>query len=73
MRNIPFKFRGIIVDEQKQVYGTNIAQSRDGRFFIGEDYTNENYEVYPDSVGQLIGYDEKGFEMYNGNPDWWNN
>ncbi len=73
MRNIPFKFRGICEETQKAVYGSDISQDANGGIHIGDyHWDGTMVRVIPDSVGQLVGYDDNGYEIYNGNPAWWN-
>ena len=62
MRKI--KFRGRDVDTGRMVYGCFIV-GRSGQPCIATNYTAA-YEVQPDSVAQLVGFDVNGHEVYEG-------
>ena len=79
MKNIPIKFRGVAIkdyngkplEKKKFVYG-NVWLNEDNSFaLIGEHRSKKdglcyNYEVEPDSICQLVGYDANGKEIYEG-------
>lgn len=72
--NLPIKFRGQMLNADKDyVYG-DLIQEPFGlpviRVFDYEEcekgfYAADDYEVYPDSVARLIGYDADGNEVYS--------
>ena len=57
MREI--KFRGKIVDIDKYAYG-DLRRGQDGFTYV------DSWRVFPDSVSQLVGVDENGDEVYEG-------
>lgn len=75
MKNVPIKFRGQQLTADKDfVYGDLIQYPYDLpiiRVFDDEEckkglYSFDDYEVYPESVAQLVGYDAEGNEVYEG-------
>lgn len=75
MKDVPIKFRGKTLTADKAfVYG-DLIQCPFAlpiiRVFDEEEckkgfYAFEDYEVYPESVAQLVGYDADGSEVYEG-------
>ena len=74
MKNIPIKFRAKNIGTGEYVYGDLIQAPVDLptiRVWNAEEckngfYAYDDYEVYPDSVCQLVGYDAAGNEVYEG-------
>lgn len=78
MKNVPIKFRGRTLTADKHfVYGDLIQAPYDlpiiRVFNVNECEPEENgacvyedYEVYPETVAQLLGYDANGAEVYKG-------
>lgn len=70
-RKVPIKFRGKIKDSDKYICGWYAEGFNDDDKMVPRiiyDYTTpaDWCEVEPDSVVQLVGYDEKGNEIYEG-------
>ena len=64
----PIKFRGRDIETGEQIiYGTGYAELF-GKIYIFDAEFGMAYHVAPDSVAQLVGYDEDGREVYEG--DW---
>ena len=59
MKGIPIKFRGKRIDGNGYVYG-------DLEHKYSRDIWIDCFEVYPESVSQLVGYDVDGKELYEG-------
>ena len=76
MKNLPIKFRAKNIRTGEYVYGDFIQSPVDVpviRVWNAEEckngfYAYDDYEIYPDSVSQLVGYDAAGNEVYEG--DW---
>jgi hypothetical protein len=65
MRKI--KFRGQKSDAGKQwVYGWLIQDEEDGKYYIAKYYgiIHESHEVIPETIGQLLGEDKNGNDVY---------
>ena len=61
----PIKFRGKTCDDNLFIYGDYQFVSCGGkRHFIADD--SGRYEVYFDTITQLVGYDADGNEIYEG-------
>ena len=77
MKNVPIKFRGLAIkdynfkplEKKRLVYG-NVWLNEDNSFALIGEYRSKkdgrcyNYEVEPDSICQLVGYDANGKEVY---------
>ena len=75
-KNVPIKFRGLAIkdynfkplEKKRLVYG-NVWLNEDNSFAIIGEYKRDglcyNYVVEPDSIAQLVGYDENGQEVYD--------
>ena len=61
----PIKFRGKRVDNGEYVYG-DLIQAVTMSSFPGIVVEDVVYDVDPESVTQLIGYDSNGKEVYEG-------
>ncbi|MBQ7197780.1 MAG: hypothetical protein IJS29_00805 [Selenomonadaceae bacterium] len=75
MKDVPIKFRGKrLTSNEDFVFGDLIQYPYDLpiiRVFDDEEckkglYAFDDYEVYPESVSQLVGYDADGNEVYEG-------
>ena len=67
MKNVPYKFRGVDVDSDQYVYAElgDIEYIGDNIYnFCSELYSLHN--AYRESIVQLVGYDEEGNEIYEG-------
>ena len=66
----PIKFRGKEKYTLRRVYSDCLFQSNEGsgviRYGLLEPNRNEWTIVYPNSVAQLVGYDDNGKEVYEG-------
>lgn len=62
-----FEFRGRVKDSGEIVYG-DLVHDEHNKSYIGCIVRNEflKEEVYPETVAQLVGYDEDGNEVYEG-------
>ena len=68
MKGVPIKFRGKCKEYPKRdkfVYGGFYQSCDDWRFRIIDD-TDAGWVIDRDSVAQLIGYDDEGNEVYEG-------
>ena len=65
MRGVPFKFRGKSIEDGRIVYGRHLLQFSGSGIWIGDELSAFNYQVCPDTVAQLIGYDVDGTEIYD--------
>lgn len=66
MQGIPIKFRGVNIATDKYVYGYYSVMY--SPYITSSEKADEYslYQVYPESVAQLVGYDVDGNEVYEG-------
>ena len=70
MLNVPIKFRGVSIKDGRTVYGDLIQSEYRGAVICEiraqDKHGYPRYETVRDSIAQLVGYDDNGNEVYEG-------